>query len=588
MLFVLIFSTVLVACGGGGDDDDVTSDDDPVVDDDPQDVETPNEGPVEGGTLTGAIHSAPTGLFNPIFYTETYENNILSFTHEALVSQNNSLEFIPQLAKEWVMNDDQTEITFTLEEEVTWHDGEPFTAADVIFTYQTLSDKDYVAAGGVRTVYAENLLGYEAYNAGETDTYEGVTSDGDYSVTFHFTEPNVNPLYYASFTIIPEHIFADIAIADIPSSPATLDPGQVIGTGPFVFSDMVEREQYVLTRYDDYWKSKPYLDEIVWRVVNQSVMTGLLQSGEVDFIADPEGIAAADYETVEGFGNITIIEQADFGYQLMGFKLNHRTSQDVEDGVIDPDNWVENEKIADPLVRQAIAQAIDRPGLVQGFLYGRGQVINSPIAPQFWAYTEDVNQNAYNPEAAKALLDDAGYVDANGDGFRETPDGEEWILNLDYPTGNELRERSAPILKENLEEVGIQVNLRQPKEFSAYAEELEKDDNDFDLYLIGWSLSSTDPDPSGLWGRSAAYNFSRWNNTESPELLQKALTAPEAFEQDYRTDVYAEWQELFSNDLPAVTLYAQNKLYAHTDRLHGIDPLPYSFINNPHEWWLEE
>lgn len=583
IVFILLFSTLLVACGND-EEEETTADNN----DDPVETEEPQDDEVSTSRLTGAIHSAPTGLFNPIFYTETYENNILSFTHEALVSQNNNLEFIPQLAKDWETNEDQTEITFFLEEDVTWHDGEPFTAHDVVFTYKTIADPEYGPAGGVRTNFVEPLLGYEAYSSGETDEFVGVTADDDHTVTFHFEAPNVNPLYYSSFSIIPEHIFSDIAVADMPSASATLDPGEVIGTGPFAFTDMVEREQYILTSYENYWQGQPKIDEIVWRVVNHSVMTGLLQTGEVDFIADPEGIAAADYETVEGFGNITIVEQADFGYQLMGFKLNHRTSEDVENGVIDPDNWVENEKVADPLVRQAIAQAINRPGFVNGLLYGRGEVINSPIAPQFWAYTDDVNQNEYNPEAAMALLDEAGYVDVTGDGFRETPDGEEWVLNLDYPQGNELRERSAPIIQENLQEVGININLRQPKEFSAYAEELENDDNDMDLYLIGWSLSSTDPDPSGLWNTTAAYNFSRWNNPESVELLQKALAAPEAFEQDYRTAVYHDWQNLFTEDLPAVILYAQNKLYAYNDRLNGVDPLPYSFINNPHEWWIEE
>ena len=91
--------------------------------------------PKEGGTVTGAMHTAPAGMFNPIFYEEAYEANILDFTHEGLTSQNESLEFIPALAKSWKLNDDQTEITFTLEEGVKWHDGEEFTAHDVVYTY---------------------------------------------------------------------------------------------------------------------------------------------------------------------------------------------------------------------------------------------------------------------------------------------------------------------------------------------------------------------------------------------------------------------------------------------------------------------
>lgn len=106
------------------------------------------------------------------------------------------------------------------------------------------------------------------------------------------------------------------------------------------------------------------------------------------------------------------------------------------------------------------------------------------------------NVKKYFPinEKAAELLDEAGYVDVDGDGYRETPDGEEWVVNLNYPTGNQLRENSAPILAQMIEEAGIQVDLRQPKEMSAFVEDLTDNTEDWDLYLIGWSLGSGDPD----------------------------------------------------------------------------------------------
>lgn len=392
-----------------------------------------------------------------------------------------------------------------------------------------------------------------------------------------------------SFSIIPEHIFGDVPIAEIPSHPATLNAGEVIGTGPFQFTEMLEREQYVLTKHADYWNGEPYLDQIVWRVVDQSVMLGLLENGEIDFIADPNGVPAADFETVEALDHVKIIEQTDFGYQLMGFKMNHRTDADVESGALNPDNWVPNEDMSVQLIRQAMAYAIDRQAIVDNLLYGHGSVINAPVAQQFWAYDESATTAyEYDPEKANALLDEAGYVDTNDDGFRETPDGEEWIVNLNYPTGNKLREASAPILAQFLEAVGIKIDLRQPKEMTAYVEELTNDNTDWDLYLIGWSLGSGDPDPSGLWKSDAAYNFGRWNNPDSDQLMLDAMKAPEAFEQSYREEKYSEWQGLFSEDLPAVLLYAQNKIYGFNERLNGVNPMPYSFNNDPHLWWVSE
>nr|WP_077296885.1 peptide-binding protein [Virgibacillus pantothenticus] len=545
--------------------------------------------PQKGGTITGAMDTAPAGVFNPIFYEENYEANILDFTHESLLSQNKQLEFEPNIAKDWEINDDQTEITLQLEEGIKWHDGEDFTADDVVYTYKAMASPGYVEAGGVRTTYVNKLVGYEAFNSGETDEFQGVVAEDDYTVTFKFTEPNVTILKDVNFPIIPEHVFADVPIGEIPEHPATLNAGEVIGTGPFKFTEMLEREQYVLEKNADYWKSEPYLDQVVWKIVDQSVMLGLLESGEIDFVADPAGVPAPDYETVAALDHVEIIEQTDFGFQLMGFKINHRTDADVEAGKIEPDNWVPNEDMSEQKVRQAMAYAIDRKALVDKLLYGHGSVINAPIAQQFWAYDEEAaTQYEFDPEKAKSLLDEAGYKDTNDDGFRETPDGKEWVVNLNYPTGNKLREDSAPIIEQFLEDVGINIDLRQPKEMTAFQEELEKDNTDWDLFLLGWSLASGDPDPSGLWATSAPYNYQRWYNKQSDQLMQEAMQPPEAFEQEYRAEKYSEWQSVFSEDLPAILLYAQNSIYAFNKRLNGVDPLPYSFLNNPEKWWVSE
>ncbi|MCT2343797.1 peptide-binding protein [Niallia taxi] len=563
LCLTLVLGSILAACSNSSDDTN----------------SEPGEA-VDGGTVTGAMDTAPAGLFNPIFYADAYENNILSLTHEGLLGQDENLDFIPKLAKEWEFNEDQTEVTFHLEENVKWQDGEPFTANDVVFTYKSIASPGYVEAGGIRTQYVERLLGYEDFSTGKTDEFEGVVAVDDNTVTFKYANPNVLALSDSSFPIIPEHIFKDIAIADMPKAAATTK--DVIGTGPFKLTNVVEGEQYVLEKNEDYWQGAPKLDSIVWKVVDQSVILGMLESGEVDFVADPTGIQAADYESVAANDNVEIVEQPDFGYQVMGMMVNHREQGDT---ALDPSKWTENKKLSNQKVRQAIAYAVDREAIINGLLYGKGVVQNSPIATQFWAYDDTKpNQYKFDAEEAKSLLDEAGYKDTNGDGFREDPDGNEWVLNLNYPLGNQIREKSAPIIQEYLEAVGIKIDLRQPKQAAAYFEDLEKNAQDWDLYLLGWSLDSTDPDPSGLWSSKAAYNYSRWNNPEAEQLLVDAFTPPDAFEQDFRKEKYSEWQVKFSEDLPALILYAQNSLWAYNKRLQGIDVLPYSFLNNTHLW----
>src|SRR5690625_2074164 len=181
-----MFALLLGACnqkdsesvdGGQADNDDAN---DQVADEATSD-------PVEGGTITGAMYAAATGMCNPIFYEEAYEANIRDFTHESLFSQDEELGFEPNLGKDWELNDDQTEMTVHLNEGVTWHDGKEFTAHDVVFTYQAIADPDYVKAGGVRTSpYAASLLGYEEYNEGETEEFSGVVAEDDYTVIFKF------------------------------------------------------------------------------------------------------------------------------------------------------------------------------------------------------------------------------------------------------------------------------------------------------------------------------------------------------------------------------------------------------------------
>lgn len=583
-LAFLLSIGLLAACSGGDKTaDDPEDKDDPT--EDPADDPEPSNDPVSGGSLVGVMDTAPTGQFNPVFYTEAYEANILSFTHESLVTQNDELEFEPYLAESWTFNDDQSSVTFKLRQDVKWHDGEQFTADDVVFTFKTIADPDYVAAGGVRTSYVTKLVGAKEYMEGTSEEFPGVVAEDDFTVTFNFLEPNVIALADASFPIIPEHVFADVAVADMPAHAASLQPNEVIGTGPFKFTEMVEGQEYVLTRNDDYWQAKPYLDEVVWKVVNQDIILQLLQTGEIDFVADPNGFQAADYETVDAMEHIEIIEQQDFGYQIMGFIHNFRTPEDIEAGAINPDNFVANPAISDKNVRQAIAYAINRPALIKGLLHDRGSVINAPIAPQFWAYDgETPEQYDHSVDKANEMLDAAGYKDQDGDGWRDMPDGSEWVLQLAYPSGNQLRERSAPILEEMIEAVGINVDLLQPMDMSAYVSELEIT-QEWDLYLIGWSLGTADPDPSGLWTATDAYNFGRWNNPEADQLVIDAITPPDAFDQGYRTDVYSEWQVKFQDELPALILYAQNKLYAYNADLQGVDPSVSSFLNDVHLWW---
>lgn len=220
------------------------------------------------GEINATIYSAPGGQFNPIFYGDAYEAKILDFTHEGLTQFSASLEWEPALAKSWDFNEEFTELTYTLNKNVKWHDGEEFTADDVVFTFTTIADPRYTAAGGVRVDYVNQLVGYKEYVAGEADTLVGVEAVDPYTVKFTFVEPSTTALKFTAFSIIPEHIFEGVAVEDMPEHPASIEAGQIVGTGPFILAKIQGGEEYVLEAFAEYWQGEPELDRIVWKVDN--------------------------------------------------------------------------------------------------------------------------------------------------------------------------------------------------------------------------------------------------------------------------------------------------------------------------------
>jgi peptide/nickel transport system substrate-binding protein len=589
LILTLALGTVLAACGGGDTTEeppaDTTTDPGNDTGDDTATTEDPEEAK-KGGTVAFSMYSAPAGVFNPVLYGDAYEANVIGFVFQSLVGLDENLSWEPELAKDWSFENDNKTVVFNLEEGVKWHDGEPFTANDVKYTYEVMAHPDYT---GVRSNYASDLQGFDEYNAGEAEEVTGLEVVDDHTIKFHFKEPNVVALYRASFSIIPEHIYGKYEVADLATAPETLEFTKLVGTGPFKASDAVTNESYSLVRNDDYWEGAPYLDGVVWRVINQDVAPGLLESGEIDVVTDPGGVRPADYELVAGIPGIKMHEAPDFGYQYMGYKLNYRPKADIEAGVVKPENFIPNEKLQDVKLRQAITHAINRQGIVDGLIFGRGTVLNAPFPPTSWAFDASaVNNYPYEADTASAILDEAGYKDTDGDGFRERPNGEQLVLRLDFPSGNKVREQSAPIIAQNLKDVGLNIDLRSPRDIGAYYDAVENDEEGMDLFLAGWGLSTADPDPKGIWDTTTLWNFPRWNDPHQQELIDAGVKSPEAFDQQYRKDIYNEWASYVNEQLPYTFLYAQNNIWAYNEKIQNVIEEGTGISRDIHKWYLAE
>lgn len=219
--------------------------------------------------------------------------------------------------------------------------------------------------------------------------------------------------------------------------------------------------------------------------------------------------------------------------------------------------------------------AMNNEAIGQKFYYGLRTPATTLIIPFFETFHDASNKGrAYDPEKAKKLLDDAGYIDVDGDGFREDPDGNEFVVNFASMSGGDIAEPLAQAYIQNWEDVGIKVQLTNGRlhEFNSFYDMLEKDDPNIDIYQGAWG-TGTDPDPEGLYGRTAKFNYTRYASEENDKLLE-AGNSPEAFDEDYRRDVYNKWQELMVEEVPvAPTLYR----YA----VHGVNKRVTNYTIDP-------
>ncbi|MBP3039070.1 peptide ABC transporter substrate-binding protein [Bacillaceae bacterium Marseille-Q3522] len=536
--------------------------------------------PAEGGKVTFGLYAAPSGVFNPTLYSETNEAYVIDFVYESLAELDENLAWKPLLAKDWSFEDDNKTLVFHLQDNVTWHDGEPFTANDVKFTYEVIADQEYT---GVRQDYAADLVGFEEYNSGQAEELSGVEVVDKHTVKFHFKEPNVLALFRASMDIIPEHIFNKYAVKDLPAASEVVDFEKLIGTGPFKASETVTNESYSLVRNEDYWQGKPYLDGVVWRVVNQDLASGLLENGEVDVLM---GVSSQDYEIVSSLENVEMYEAPAVSYQWLGFKLNRRPQEDIAAKVINPEHYLPNEKFQDINLRQAIAYSINREGIAEGLLEGHGTVINGHIPPSSWAYNEDeLNPYSYDPGKAKEILDDAGYEDVDGDGFRENPDGEKLVLKIDYASGNDVRDKGTPIIAQGLEEIGLKTDLHMPMDLGSLIGELEND-TDMDIFIAGWSPYTQDPNPKVFWDSKSIWNVTRWNDDKQQSLLDAGIKTPEGFDQAYRQDIYNQWNAYVNEQLPMLPLVSINNIWAWNSKIKNVTPEQLKITRDVNKWYI--
>lgn len=449
-----------------------------------------------------------------------------------LVKYDSKIQLTGDLAERWDISKDGLVFTFHLKKGVRWHDGRPFTAEDVLYTYERLVDPE------VKTAFSSN---YEKVR--KVEAVDPLT------VRVTYKEPFVPALESWGMGILPKHVFGGASGKAFNAHPANKRP---VGTGPYRFVSWSVDEKIVLEANPDYFEGRPHVARVIYRIIPDNAVEFLeLRGKNIDTMELTPDQYRAYPEFFEGYKKYRFPRAA---YTFFAFNL-------------------ENPLFKSPKVRRAIAHAIDKPELVDGVLLGMGRSATGPFLPLSWAFDPDTKDFEHDPELAKKLLKEEGWTDSDGDGVLDR-EGKRFEFTLITNQGNKMRALSAEILQRQLAAAGIRMQIRII-EWSTFLKQFV-DKHNFDAIILGWTLTP-DPDNYGIWHSSqrkeGQYNFVGYANPEVDRLLDEGRRT---FDLEKRKAVYRRMHRLIHDDVPYIFLYYPDLLPVVHERFTGPEIVPLS------------
>lgn len=464
-----------------------------------------------GGTLTIGRPSDAVSL-DPHAESTSPGNWVMSNLYENLVVLNVNSEFEPGLAETWEHVEDSI-WEFKLRQGVKFHDGADFNADAVKFSIDRIKDPDNPGRS------ASNLLAITEVKPVDDHTVQVIT-DGPYGPLL-----NIISLIYATGIVSPAAV--EKSGEDYGRNP--------VGTGPFKFVEWRSNDSITIERNDDYWGEKALLDKAVYRVIpEESARMLAVETGEVDMVMQP---APSQLETFKSDDNFNVIQTEGVRVFYFGFNLSRPIVSDVK-------------------VRQAINHGVNRQDFVDNILEGAASVATSYISPAIFGYKDISSAWEYDVDKAKALLDEAGWVEGS-DGVREK-DGQKLELRHLAPRGRYLKDAEcAEAFQAAMREIGVQINL-EIMEWAALFEQSRQPNVDADLLTFGWSTATGDADYTlaPLFGSEntppAGWNSHHYANPEFDDLAHQAQVSTD---QDERTDLYGQMLDILGEDAVWVPIY---------------------------------
>lgn len=493
--------------------------------------------PARGGVFREGVAGSPRYI-NPLRCEVTeVDADLCALLFRGLTSVGKDGRVQPDLAESWSISEDGVVYEFRLKANQFWDDGRPIAAEDVMFTVGILQNPE---------VYSLPFLS----SLWQTVEVEKVD---DMTVRFKLREAFSPFLDYTTIGLLPSHIFANMPAAAVATS---LNP-QPIGNGPLKVSEI--SSTHIRLSPNPYYEGEtPYLEGLDLRFYpDHPTVFSAFRNGEVDGVSRVLPYLAFQAAAIS---DLQLFSSAQPSFVNVTLNLDNPNTP----------------FFADKSVRQALMYGIDREELVQSAVAGQGIVAHSPILPENWAYNADVRRYDYDPERAQMLLDEAGWRDTNGDGVRDK-DGRplQFLLHAhDEPT------RVAVINKiaQDWEKIGVRA-IPTPVTFAGLVNDVLVP-RSFEAALISWEAEG-DPDPYPLWhstqAQSGGQNYGGWNNEEADRVMEQARAAVDEAE---RKELYARFQELFTEEAPALLLYYPVYTYGVSDKVYNVQ---IGALNHPSE-----
>jgi len=502
--------------------------------------------PAYGDTMVEASIGNVSSLI-PNITSDQSSHEVGDLMYNGLVTLGRDLELAPELAKSWTFSKDCLTLDFKLHERVKWHDGAPFTAADVVFTWATLINPK------TPSPYKSDFNDVERVDALDRHT-----------VRVTYKKPYAKAVLSWAIPMLPRHLLEGW-VKDGKIKEAPQNWSAPVGTGPYRFKEMKSGEKVVVVANPDYFKGKPHVTRIVYRIIpSQATIFLELKAKGVDLasLTALQYTRQTQYPAFEKAYNK--YRYAVGSYTYFGFNLKDK-------------------RFADRRVRLALAHAINKQELLDGVVQGLGRRATGPFRPGGWADNPNVKGVSYDPKRAAALLAEAGWTTRNAAGVL-VKDGQPFTFELLTNQGNDERKKIAEIIQASLRELGVGVEIRVLEWAALLKEHIKK--RQFDAIVLGWGTGA-DPDQFVVWHSSQSgpddLNHISYANPEVDALLEAGRSS---CVQADRARFYHRLHEVLAEDQPLVFLYWRDALPAVSSRLFGINPGPAGIKWNLDTWFV--